>query len=157
MEYASLRALNNFFTSDTFVTELIEGNFRYSNPGAATPVIGDVDLPARFDSLATAMTDYLRYGPNMQTAYGDRVESVPFVSIRWGYFVVPIVTEGLAILFAILSIFNNRRSRQVPLWKSSTLAVLACQHEERFGLLHTTGRDLNEIEAAAQKAKVRLQ
>jgi hypothetical protein len=97
--------------------------------------MGNVDIPARFDSMATAMTDYIRYGPNRQNATGEIVRSVPYVSIRWGYFVVPGVTEAFAILFAILSVINNRKSRQIPLWKSSTLAVLACQHEERSGLL----------------------
>jgi hypothetical protein len=103
------------------------------------------------------MTNYVRYGPDTQTAQGELIESVPFVSIRWGYFVVPIVTEGFAILFAILSIINNRKSRNVPLWKSSTLAVLECRHEERLGLLQTTGKDINQIQAEAQKAEVRLQ
>jgi hypothetical protein len=125
--------------------------------GVVGGLSGDVDLVDRFGKLATTMTDYVRYGPNNQTAYGDLVESVPFVSIRWGYFVVPIVTEVFAILFAILSIFNNRKSRNVPLWKSSTLAVLECRHEERLGLLRTTGKDITQIEAEAEKVEVRLQ
>jgi hypothetical protein len=106
--------------------------------------------------MATAMTNYLRYGPNTQSAYGEIVQSEPFVSIRWGYFVVPIVTEGFAILFAVLSIFSNRPSRRVPLWKTSTLAVLACQHEERLELLQTTDKDIKEIEDEAERVKVTL-
>ncbi|KAL5003034.1 hypothetical protein BDV10DRAFT_155435 [Aspergillus recurvatus] len=154
---AALVALENFFTSPAIVAELIEGSSDEINLGVAAALSGEVDLNERFDRMATTMTDYLRYGPNMQVARGELIRSVPFVSIRWGYFVVPIVTEGFAILFAILSIFNNRKSRNVPLWKSSTLAVLECRHEERLGLLQTTGKHISQIEAEAEKAEVRLQ
>lgn len=157
MSYSSLTALENFFESTTMVTEWVVGNFVNTNLGVAATLLGDVNIGDRFDNMATAMTDYLRYGPNTQSAQGEKVESEPFVSIRWGYFVVPILTEGFAILFAILSIFSNRQSRRIPLWKSSTLAVLSCQHEGRLGLLQTTGRDIKEIQHEAEKAEVRLQ
>ncbi|KAJ5793839.1 hypothetical protein N7457_000438 [Penicillium paradoxum] len=157
MNYASLTTLENFLKSPSIVVEWVEGNFVNTDLGLAAALMGDVDINDRFDRMATSMTDYLRYGPNTQSARGEIIRSEAYVSIRWGYFVVPIVTEGFAILFAILSIFNNRQSRRVPLWKSSTLAVLACQHEERLGLLRAPGKDLDEIEDEAKKAKVRLE
>ena len=109
--------------------------------------------------MAAAMTDYLRNGPNMLSATGDRVEIFPFVAIRWGYFVVPIVTETLAVLFAVLTVLSNRKSKRVPLWKSSSLAVLACQVDEPAGLLRADagGKDLIELQEAAEKTQVRLQ
>jgi hypothetical protein len=154
--YVSLAALENFFKSTTIVSEWVEGNFANTNLGVSAALSGDVEIGDRFDKMATAMTDYLRYGPNTQSAHGEVIQSEPFVSIRWGYFVVPIVTEGFAILFAILSIFSNRQSRRVPLWKSSTLAVLACRHEERLALLQTTGKDIETIKNEAEQAEVRL-
>ncbi|KAJ6186202.1 hypothetical protein N7519_007503 [Penicillium mononematosum] len=156
MSYRSLEALGNFYESPTMSTEWVEGNYVNTNLGVAATLTGDVDLGDRFNQMATAMTTYLRYGPNTQSAHGEVIRSEPFVFIRWGYFVVPIVTEGFAVLFAILSIFSNRRSRRVPVWKSSTLAVLACQHEERLGLLQTTDKDIYEIGDEAKKAEVRL-
>ncbi|KAJ5193248.1 Protein of unknown function DUF3176 [Penicillium cf. viridicatum] len=156
MSYAGLYAVVNFFQSTTMATEWVDGNFANTNLGVAATLIGDVDLGDRFDKMATSMTNYLRYGPNTQSAHGEKIQSEPFVFIRWRYFIVPIVTEGLAILFAILSILSNRQSRRVPLWKSSTLAVLACEHKEQLGLLQTTGKDLNEIEDEAKKAEVAL-
>ncbi|KFY08723.1 hypothetical protein V492_05970 [Pseudogymnoascus sp. VKM F-4246] len=155
MTYRSLLALENFLQSTALATEWVAGNFDNKNLGVAAALTGDVDLSDRFDKMATAMTDYLRYGENTQTAHGEMVRSEAFVSIRWEYFVVPMVTEGLAILFAILSIFSNRRSRRVPLWKSSTLAVLACQYEKRFGLLQATTTDIKEIEAESERAEAR--
>ncbi|OQE36241.1 hypothetical protein PENCOP_c012G03539 [Penicillium coprophilum] len=156
MGYGSLAALAIFFESTSVSTEWVVGNFINANLGFVAALSGDVDISDRFDKMAAAMTDSLRYGPNSQSAHGEVVQSEPFVFIRWRYFIVPIVTEGFAILFAILSIFSNRHSRRVPLWKSSTLAVLACQYEEGPGLIQSTGRDINEIRDEAEKAEARL-
>ncbi|KAL4737945.1 hypothetical protein BDV11DRAFT_206339 [Aspergillus similis] len=163
VDYYSLKALQNFFTSNTFVSGWWDGSMKtvdrgyvWPNSGAVTALMGDVDIPARFDSMATAMTDYIRYGPNRQNATGETIQSVPYVLIQWWYFIVPVVTEAFAILFAILSVVNNRRSRHVPLWKSSALALLACQHEEESGLLQTSGKDLLELEAESGKTQALL-
>ncbi|KAJ5501861.1 hypothetical protein N7463_004735 [Penicillium fimorum] len=155
--YTTLAGLASYFESTSVSTEWVAGNFVNANTGFVAALSGDVDISNRFDRMAAAITESVRYGPNMQSAHGVIVQSEPFVFIRWGYFIVPIVTEGLAILFAILTIFSNRQSRSVPLWKSSTLAVLACQNEEGLGHLQTTGKDINEIRDEAKKAEARLQ
>jgi hypothetical protein len=157
MTYSRLSAIERFFASPSMSTSWSVGSIQNRDLGVAAALSGKTNITERFERMATAMTDYIRYGPDTQAAEGELIESVPFVSIRWGYFVVPIVTEGFAILFAVLSIINNRRSRNVPLWKSSALAVLECRHEERLGLLQTTGKDITQIDADAQKAEVRLQ
>ena len=159
LDYANLLALGNFFESSNFVTEWVSGNYENTDLGFAAALGGDADIPARFEQMAAAMTDYLRNGPNMLMATGDRVEIVPFVAIRWGYFVVPIVTEALAILFAVSTVLSNRKSKGIPLWKSSSLAVLACQVDKPTGLLRgdAKGKDLDELLEAATKTEVRLQ
>ncbi|KAL3477016.1 hypothetical protein BJX99DRAFT_270171 [Aspergillus californicus] len=155
--WASLVGLINFFESQTIVTEWVDGSFFNENLGLAAALSGDVDINERFDKMATTMTDYLRSGsPNSQLATGETVNSEAYVSIRWLYFIVPIATEVFAIVFAALTIFSNRKSRRVPLWKSSTLAVLACQHDEQLGLLQSAGKDIDEIGEDAKKADVRL-
>lgn len=157
IDYPNLQTLETFLMSTSIISEFVEGNFVNTNLGVAAALYGDVDLNDRFDGMATAMTNYLRYGPSTQLALGEVIQSEPFVSIRWWYFAVPVATEALAIVFAILSIVSNRRSRNVPLWKSSTLAVLGCQHNEQLEVLQTTGRGINEIEAEAKNFKVQLQ
>ncbi|KAL4996468.1 hypothetical protein BDV10DRAFT_172195 [Aspergillus recurvatus] len=156
--YWDLTSLQNFFQSPIIVNEWIKGSYDNKNFGVAAALEGDVDIPDRFDRMAAAMTHYLRNGPNMLNETGDVIENVPFVAIRWGYFVVPIVTEALAVLFAVLTVLSNRRSKGVPLWKSSTLAVLACQVEESDGMLRgdAGGRGINELHEAAEKAELRL-
>lgn len=155
--YDGLAALETFFESTVLVSEWVEGNFENTNFGVSAALSGNVNLSSQFDKMATVMTDYVRYGPNTLTAHGEEIQSEPFVSIRWWYFVVPLVTEGSGILFAIVSIFSNRRSRHVPLWKSSALAVLACKHESGQGILRTIGKDISEIEDRAKRAKARLE
>lgn len=157
ISHASLFAIENFFQSDAIVTEWVAGNFPNNKFGLAAALSGDVDIDARFKKMAASMTDYVRRGPNARSADGERLESEPFVSIRWGYFVTPIVTEFLGVALAVLTIFNNRKSRGVPLWKSSTLAVLACRVDKGSGELQSEVKDIKRIEEEAKNVDVRLQ
>ncbi|RSM14208.1 hypothetical protein CEP52_001449 [Fusarium oligoseptatum] len=109
------------------------------------------------DGMATSMTDYLRAGPNSQTATGQRVEVVTYVTIRWLWFIGPAAIELLALLFAMMTIASNRKSRRVPLWKSSALAVLACQNESGEGLIRSKIKDIKKIEQMAEQTSVRLE
>ncbi|KAF0319403.1 hypothetical protein GQ607_013371 [Colletotrichum asianum] len=52
---------------------------------------------------------------------------------------------------------SNRESSRVPLWKSSALAVLACEHEKKSELLRTTAKDIKKIEKTAKNALVKLE
>ncbi|KAL6892299.1 hypothetical protein GGI43DRAFT_430070 [Trichoderma evansii] len=158
VDYPNLQTLTTFLMSSSIINEFVDGNFINSSLGVAAALTGNVNLSDRFDGMATSMTNYLRYGLNSQLALGEVLQSEPFISIRWWYFVVPVMIEALAIVFTILSIVANRRSRNVPLWKSSTLAVLACQHnEQQLEVLQTTGKNINELEAEAKKVQVQLQ
>lgn len=94
MSYYGLAALENFFESSSIVSEWVVGNFANTNVGIAAALSCDVGISNRFDNMATAMTNYLRYGPNMQLARGDLRQSELFVFIRWEYFAVPMVTKG---------------------------------------------------------------
>jgi hypothetical protein len=155
--YPSLVALSNFLKSEMFVSEFVEGNFENKNLGLAAALSGDVDLDERFEKMATSMTDYLRHRQEAEAAHGEIIESQPFVSIRWLYLIPPIVTELVAILFAVLTIFSNRKSRHVPLWKSSVLAVLACQWKKQQGILQSAVKDIKEFEESARNTEVQLQ
>jgi hypothetical protein len=155
--YPSLAALCNFLESEMIVSEFVEGNFENKNLGLAAALSGDVDLNERFEKMATSMTDYLRHRQEAETAHGDRIVSETFVSIRWLYFIPPIVTELVAILFAVLTIFSNRKSRHVPLWKTSVLAVLACQWKKQEGILQSAVKDIKEFQESARNTEVQLQ
>ncbi|KAJ0419240.1 hypothetical protein BJY00DRAFT_314297 [Aspergillus carlsbadensis] len=125
MSFASLLALSNFFETMAMASEWVKGNFDNRCLGVAAALMVDVDLDGRLNDMATAMTEYLRYGPNTLLARGVTIHSESYVSIRWSYFIVPIVTES-------------------------------CQHEKRLRLLQSTEKDVNDIQADAEKAGVRL-
>ncbi|UKZ64517.1 uncharacterized protein TrAtP1_005733 [Trichoderma atroviride] len=71
IDYPNIQTLEIFLTSTSIISEYVEGNYGNTNLGVAAALTGDVDLNARFDGMATAMTNYIRYGPNTQIAYGQ--------------------------------------------------------------------------------------
>lgn len=150
-----MMALGELFLSDTFKSKWIEGQDKNPNPGLSTVLGGDVDLPRAFQGMAMSMTDYLRNGPNGMLARGDRVESRIFVSIRWHWLIGPAAIELAGLFLTALTIVSNRRN--VPLWKSSALAVLACRHDEEESLIRAKVRDMGAIFKVAESSKVRLE
>ncbi|KAL4983033.1 hypothetical protein BDW68DRAFT_191649 [Aspergillus falconensis] len=95
-----LLAMGNFFQSPTV------------NLGLAAALQGDVDIPARFKHMPKAMTDYLHKGSK---ANGPRVRIGQSGICVKTFFVIPLVAEALALLFAVLTVLRNRRSRKVLL------------------------------------------
>ncbi|KAH9231679.1 hypothetical protein K456DRAFT_1915438 [Colletotrichum gloeosporioides 23] len=157
LSWADFKALQNFFESGSIATEWVDGNYENKELGVSAALAGYVDVGKRFGQMAVSMTDYLRSGPNMQLALGEKIDNVPFVSIRWWFFAGPAAIEAFALLFAVLTIFSNRKNSRVPLWKSSALAVLACEHEEKSELLRTTAKDIKEMEKTAETSFVKLE
>ncbi|KAI8661280.1 hypothetical protein NCS55_00997900 [Fusarium keratoplasticum] len=150
-----MKALGLFFLSATFKSQWIEGYGNNPNPGLSTVLGGDVDLSQAFQEMAMSMTDYIRNGPNGIPATGDRIESRIFVSIRWHWLAGPVAIELAGLILTVLTIVGNRRN--VPLWKSSALALLACQHDEEDSLIRAKVRDMQEIIKVAESSKVRLE
>lgn len=106
-----LMALDNFFRSGKFMTEWVNGNYANRNVGLSAALNGgDVNLTARFESMARSMADYVRSGPDQMLARGERIEVEAFVSIRWHFMAVPIAIEVAALFFTILTMIVNRRS-----------------------------------------------
>ncbi|KAF5007531.1 hypothetical protein FDECE_6122 [Fusarium decemcellulare] len=159
--WVDIKALQFYFQSEMISAEWVDGNYDNVNPGISAALIGGVDLEQRFTMMSTSMTDYLRAGPNHKIAKGNRVQMVTYVSIRWPWLIGPAVIEITAVLFAIITIVRNRRSRGVPLWKSSALAVLACRHEKGVGdevdWIRSDVKDIKKIEETAEHTSVRLE
>ncbi|KAJ3546417.1 hypothetical protein NM208_g2017 [Fusarium decemcellulare] len=152
-----LKNIQFFMTSDALVSEWVDGELGNMNYGVSAALMGDVDLPKRFAKMATSMTDYLRNGPNHKLAAGKRVESVTFVSIRWFWLIGPCIIEASALLFTLSTIVSSRRSRQVPLWKSSALAVLACWHDKDSEKIRSEFENLKGLDRAATRLNAQLE
>ncbi|KAI1139212.1 hypothetical protein F5Y05DRAFT_341383 [Hypoxylon sp. FL0543] len=83
-------------------------------------------------AVAASMTKYLRlYEPtsktsanrNDATAVGTAWTGETFVHVRWEWIILPVVLEGLALVFLIGTIVQSKVSG-IALWKSSTLPML---------------------------------
>lgn len=153
--YREIRTLSDFFKS-LFTAEVVAGFYTNEDTGLSAALTGDVDIGGRFEKMAASMTDYVRSGPNSQLARGDVVLTEAYVITRWLWLVAPATIELSAILFTGLTIFISRKSRQVPLWKSSALAVLACEHETASQSIRATVKDIKEIEKTAENMSVRM-
>ncbi|KAK6591891.1 hypothetical protein H4I96_12168 [Botrytis cinerea] len=158
MGYGDVTSLRAYFRSDMILTEWRDGGgWLNTNYGISPALIGDTDLPGLFQKMAESMTDYVRSGPNHQLARGNSIESVIFISIRWSWLVGPVCVELAAVVFAIFTIFQSYRHREVPLWKSSVIAVLSCHHDKDFALIRNGSTSIKDIEQTAKISLVKLE
>ncbi|RDA83138.1 hypothetical protein CP532_2733 [Ophiocordyceps camponoti-leonardi (nom. inval.)] len=150
--------LQTYFKSSMISSEWVDGEgYHNINYGISAALMGDVDLRARFDNMAASMTAYLRSSSNQLLARGVRVESIVFVNIRWVWLIGPAMTQLATLLFTVCTVTRNRGSRNVPLWKSSALAVLSCVHDGESGSLRGGIRDIREIRKTAKESFVKLE
>ncbi|OTB08529.1 hypothetical protein M426DRAFT_7841 [Hypoxylon sp. CI-4A] len=87
-------------------------------------------------AVAASMTRYMRLnaqsssgstGENKDTrAEGTAWTTETFVHVRWEWMILPVVLEGLALIFLSATIIQSKMSG-IALWKSSTLPMLKGQ------------------------------
>ncbi|KAM0550211.1 hypothetical protein ACHAPJ_009059 [Fusarium lateritium] len=152
-----LKNIQFFMTSPALVAEWVDGEGNNTNYGVGAALMGDVDLSKRFVKMATSMTDCLRNGPSKKTAFGNRVEEVTWVTMNWRWLIGPCIIEASALLFTLLTLVSSRRSRQVPLWKSSALAVLACRHDKDSEKIRSDVKNLKALDEDATRLNAQLE
>ncbi|PTD06977.1 hypothetical protein FCULG_00005742 [Fusarium culmorum] len=150
-------ALQDFLQSPTFLLEFVEGESGSLKHGLSAVLGAEANLSNAFDNMATNMTDYVRSGPNMQLATGVRIDTEIFVAVRWYWLIGPGLIELASLLFAVATIVSNTRKKKVPLWKSSALVLLACQHDADERLIRGTSESVTELEKRARSSYVRLE
>lgn len=157
VDWGAEMAMKDFLKSPTFQLEFVEGENGNIRHGLGAALGGKVNISHAFDNMARSMTDYVRSGPNMQLATGVRIDTEIFVAVRWYWLIGPGLVELASLLFAVATIVGNTRKRKVPLWKSSALVLLACQHDADEGLIRGTSESVTELERRARRSKVRLE
>lgn len=96
-----------------------------------------------FDRIAMSLTDMVRQGISMQTAQGKTSQAVVFIRVRWRWLILPLAVHLLGAIALVGTIIG--RSRDVPLWKGSALAVLY-HSVDKDGVLGTQVKNLDELE-----------
>lgn len=96
-----------------------------------------------FDRIAISLTDMVRLGISMQTAQGKTSQAVVFIRVRWRWLILPLAVHFLGAIALVGTIIG--RSRDVPLWKGSALAVLY-HSVDKDGVLGTQVKNLEELD-----------
>lgn len=96
-----------------------------------------------FDRIALSLTDMVREGILMQAALGKTSQAVVFIRVRWRWLILPLAVHFLGAIALVGTIIG--RSRDVPLWKGSALAVLY-HSVDKDGVLGTQVKNLDELD-----------
>lgn len=107
--------------------------------------------------VTKSMTDSIRSASNNQLAYGTVVQSVVFVQIAWLWYLLPLTVEIGTLILLACTMWGSRRGTELPLWKSSALALLSHDMEETgnsTGALGVTTKLSNTIELDAMAQTV---
>ncbi|KAI9373777.1 hypothetical protein BJX61DRAFT_552009 [Aspergillus egyptiacus] len=133
----------------------------------------DVDLPAKFAALAASMTNDMRrngdgiarfdpwnghisLGTYSQPEYGLVGVATTYYSIEWGWIVLHAMMLAGGLVFWLLTVRNSSRPQAVPIWKSSSLAVLRQGRTTGRALEVSTTMEDMRMNAKNQKALVTL-
>lgn len=141
-----LVALADFFQSPSFSggqsSTTSSGNY---HPGSAAIFKGcrylnDDDghfmkcISGIFDQVTSSMTSQLlRRGGEL--AQGLTSQDVVYIRVRWVWLILPLVVQFLGGVALVVTIIGRERTKNVPLWKSSTLAVLYHSVDEHGALV----------------------
>lgn len=154
--YDDVASIQSYFMSNMISTEWIYGGGVHNvNYGISAALVGDVDLQERFEGMAASMTTYLRSGPNSKTLTGFTVVERVYVHVQRYWLIGPIAMQLAAVLLAFFTVAWNQRTGSLP-WKSSTLAILACSHDESAGTIRSRKKSLRDIEQSAKESFVKL-
>lgn len=123
---------------DTFNIMLVNntnGTQEYGDVGnifsPATVLYVSPDLGQTMAQLATSMTTQIRTNSMATEVSGQALVTQTYIAVRWYWIVVPAVMVCLSIYFLVITILStNELQGNVVLWKSSALALLACQLRE---------------------------
>lgn len=119
---------DDFGAISRFLTDLFTDDFNF--------VYGE-SAPRLMDSLASAMSDSMRTSPYGTQLQGTAILSVTFIHVQWGYLSLPVILIICTCALLAWTIITTQKSRSgsssVPLWKSSSLALLFHGLEQQGG------------------------
>ena len=146
-------AINAFFLSD-----MVTGNLTQS--ATSDPHLRSVfrhgDIAAKFTAMAQSMTDYVRSGPGSHRVQGSLVVSTLYVRVSWPWLALPLAVTLAGIVLLLWTIVWSRQATDLPLWKSSSLALLFSDFEARDEVLHLSRAGPEYINEASKTLRARL-
>jgi hypothetical protein len=115
--------------------------------------LDDIGIQKTFDNLAQSMTTNIRQAGS-EFAEGIAYQSLPYVSVQWGWMALPALL--LVIAFILLASTISRTKRKgTQLWKGSSLAAfyhpLTGEGREKVA----EARDIRQLEKVAEDINVK--
>lgn len=120
------------------------GGINPSGPGSAFSsdvvhaLYNTKDHPRSIENLATSMTNNIRQQKDSGSSpvEGVAYRTETYVHVRWAWFAYPATVLALSLLYLLGTIMEST-NRDIPIWKTSNLALLFRGH----------GLDLNRRDA----------
>ena len=112
------------------------------------------NLSQRLEGIANALTNYGLRTTN-DTVEGDATMEGSYVRIRWQWIVLLAFLEVASLALLILTMIHSRR-KDVPLWKSSVLALIYHGVDELRGQETLAAERLSGMEVTAKTTDVQL-
>jgi hypothetical protein len=114
------------------------------------------DLNELFNTVAASITNEMRRSADNQTTWSGQLGTVKTVlDVRWAWISFPVFLVLSSLVFFITAIVESHR-QAVPLWKSSTLAVLCHGIEKKAGDQLNSIDGVRELEDLASNIKLQL-
>lgn len=122
------------YFADLFTVEYANWGARASsgNTGSTiTPNIGLLlnevdDMSKLMSAIGDSVTEAMRTGSNSTRSTGTGMNERTFIKVRWAWLALPMTLVVLTVtLFLLVAL--RARALAVPIWKSSSLALLFCQ------------------------------
>jgi hypothetical protein len=114
------------------------------------------NLSQRMENVAIALTNWGLQTSN-DTVPGNTFSKVPFsyVHVRWRWILLPAFLEVASLVLLILTIMKSRREN-VPLWKSSILALIYHAVDELRGQESFATERVSSMEVTAKRTDVQF-
>jgi hypothetical protein len=112
------------------------------------------NVSQRLESVAAALTNYGLATAN-DTVQGDAFAEESHVHVRWQWIILPAFLELASLVLLILTIVHSRRE-DVPIWKSSVLALMYHGADELQDRGTLASERLSRMETIAKAADVQL-
>ncbi|KAF6838464.1 hypothetical protein CMUS01_04644 [Colletotrichum musicola] len=145
--------LRDFFTADATSAGTSNEESRWT-PNLGIALSQADDLEALMRDIADSVTEVMRTSPNSTQFDGRAFSSVTYIQIIWERLALPVCAIVLSSLMLIIIILRNR-AREVPAWKSSSLALLF-HGLEAWGDDELKARDVEHLDEKSARMKAQV-
>ncbi|KAK3299163.1 uncharacterized protein B0H64DRAFT_316859 [Chaetomium fimeti] len=156
-----IAALAQLYASTRFIGSIYDGETPPLPPGGLGDAFRSGNISRTMQDMANSMTDQLRASREVK-GDGQSIRQVVFVEVEWGWIILPIAVQVISAAFLLLILVQSARTKDLPLWKSSTTALLTydvrfSEDENGVGNLGTGVKSLKELDALGESVKARLE